>query len=142
QLRIDAVDAVGFGETLPIVEVQWLPERFLVAASEPGPYLLAVGNDSSDLKPSPALDTRSVLPLDDAPAMHVPVAALVEGPLPEGAAEQKPQRIAQAASWSRYVLWGVLLAAVLALGTMALRIATQLKRARTEDAGPDRPAAS
>jgi len=142
QLRIDAPASSGLGETLPIVEALWLPRRYLVAINEPGPYVLAVGNDTSDLKPAPALDVRSVLPQDDAAASHLPVALLEEKPFAANAAASETQRIAREASWSRYLLWGALLAAVAALAFMAMRIATQLKRTRAEsaEAGSDQQA--
>jgi len=137
QLRIDAIDSAGFTEAPPIVEAEWLPQRYMFAASEPGPYLLAIGNDSGDLKPGPTLDARNVLPQDDAAGTRLPVAQWVTATTSGTTDPQRAQRIAREASWSRYVLWGVLLAAVVALALMAWAIAAQIKRGRPAPAKPD-----
>ena len=137
QLRIDAIDSAGFTQAPPIVEAEWLPQRYVFAASGPGPYLLAIGNDSGDLKPGPTLDARNVLPQDDAAGMRLPVAQWVTATTSGTTDPQRAQRIAREASWSRYVLWGVLLAAVLALALMAWAIAGQIKRGRPAPANPD-----
>ena len=128
QLRIDAV--VGsFGDALPVVEAEWQPQRYLIAMREPPPYVLAIGSADSDLPRGPTLVPRSVLPGDDQAGVRLPVARLEVAP---PAAEQA-QRIARDASWSRYVLWSALLLAVVALSSMAWRIAQQLRARKTPD---------
>jgi hypothetical protein len=146
QLRIDAPDGAGFGDALPIVEVEWVPQRFVVAVDGPPPYQLAVGNETSDLKPGPTLDTRSVLPQSDVAGTRLPQAVAKITPTSNvGKAEsgpQRAQRIARQATWSRYVLWGVLFVAVVALAFMAWRIASQVRRAQPEAPGAESGAKS
>jgi hypothetical protein len=142
QLRIDTVDTPPpSGGALPIVEVEWQPQRIVFAASEPAPYVLAVGSDSVDLKSPPPLDLRGVLAPDDPSATRLPVATLAATAIVVNG-DARAQRIAREASWSRYVLWGGLAAAVCALAFMAWRLAAQLKLGRndTPETG-DRPGA-
>ncbi len=125
-LRIDAADEAGFAGALPIVEVEWQPQRIVFAANTPAPYVIAAGHDGKDLKATPSLDLRGVLPADDPSALRLPVAQIGAATtvVDSGA---RAERIAREASWSRHVLWAALAAAVCALGFMAWRLAGQLK---------------
>jgi len=126
RLRIDAVDGTIPGDDLPIVEAEWTPRRYVFAARGPGPYMLALGNDASDLPPGPVLDTRSVMPRDDPAGVSLPAARLAATPI-AGADTSRAQRIAREAIWSRYVLWAVLVVAVVALALLAWRLAAQMR---------------
>lgn len=123
RLRIDSVGG-NVGDAPPIVEAEWQPQRYLVAVRAPAPYVLAVGSAESDPQPGPTLDPRSVLP-DDAAGLRLPVARLEAAP----AAAQPAEHALRGAhdAWLRYVLWGMLLLAVVALSLMAWRIAEQLR---------------
>lgn len=129
QLRIEAVEGTSLGDALPVVEAEWQPVRYAFLARTPGPYALAI-SAATNPAPGPQLDTRAVLPADDAPGTRLPLARLTEQALSGGeSGRDRAERIARAAAWSRYLLWGVLLLAVLALAVMAWRIATQLRGA-------------
>ena len=109
----------------PSIEAEWKPVRLVFAARAPGPYLLAVGH--RDISFAPALDARSVLAVDDPSAVRLPV-ALVEVGSVTTTQQQRAQRIANEARWSRYLLWTVLVLAVAALGWMAWRMFVQLRQ--------------
>jgi hypothetical protein len=131
QLRFD------FSEPLdgapPSIEAEWRPGRLIFAARAPGPYLLAVGR--RDTPVGPALDARSVLAADDPAAVRLAIATVEVGSSAVTAQQQRAQRIASEASWSRYLLWGVLILAVGGLAWMAWRMSVQLRQtgARTKD---------
>ncbi len=110
----------------PSIEAEWRPVRAVFAARAPGPYLLAVGH--SDAPFGPALDARSVLAADDPAGARLPVATVEASAGAVTAQQQRVQRIASEARWSRYLLWGVLLLAVVGLAWMAWRMSLQLRQ--------------
>jgi hypothetical protein len=133
KLRIELIGEDGFGDDLPIVEAEWRPARFALAARAPGPYVVAAG--LTDAVAGPTLDLRNVLSADDpsgarlASALWVAssgAASTEAAPALTGATPPKP--IAATAS-SRLLLWAVLVLAVLALAYMAWRLAAQMKQA-------------
>ena len=80
--------------------------RAVFAARAPGPYVVAVG--LSDAAFGPVLDARSVLAADDVSGARLPIAIVgVSGDVVT-AQQQRAQRIATEARWSRYLLWAVL----------------------------------
>jgi len=121
----------------PTIEAEWRPIRAVFAARAPGPYVLAVGN--ADAKFGPTLDAPSMLAADDPAGTRLPVATVVKGGEPVTVQQQRAQRIASEARWSRYLLWAVLALAVVGLGWMAWQMSLQLRQrsAPATDAGRD-----
>ncbi|HKO67872.1 MAG TPA: DUF3999 family protein, partial [Burkholderiaceae bacterium] len=113
----------------PSIEAEWRPARLVFAARAPGPYLLAVGRPDTPF--GPALDARSVLAADDPSAGRLPVATVEVGSVAT-TQQQRAQRIASEARWSRYLLWTVLVLAVAGLGWMAWRMSVQLRQTATQ----------
>lgn len=109
----------------PSIEAEWRPGRVMFAARAPGPYVLAVGHRNAPV--GPALDARLVLAADDPSGVRLPVAT-VEAGSAVTARQQRAQRIASEARWSRYLLWGVLIVAVAGLAWMAWRMSIQLRK--------------
>lgn len=128
QLRLDPVESAH--DSLPIVEAEWRPVRIAFVARGPGPYFLAIG--SADAQPGPQIDLQTVLPETDRTGAQLPVATVTVGSADSLAAQaaqrQRAQRIVGEARWSRYVLWGALLAAFAAMAWMAWRLSVQLRR--------------
>ena len=110
----------------PAIEAEWRPVRAVFAARAPGPYQLAVGNPDAQF--GPALDARSMLAADDPAGSRLPMATVALSGDAVTVQQQRAQRIASEASWSRYLLWGVLALAVLGLGWMAWRMSLQLRQ--------------
>jgi Protein of unknown function (DUF3999) len=110
----------------PTIEAEWRPVRAVFAARAPGPYQLAVGNP--DARFGPALDARSMLAADDPAGSRLPTATVASSANAVTMQQQRAQRIATEASWSRYLLWAVLALAVVGLGWMAWRMSLQLRQ--------------
>ena len=110
----------------PMIEAEWRPVRAVFAAREPGPYQLAVGHPDAQF--GPALDARSMLAADDPAGTRLPIATVALSRDPVTVQQQRAQRIASEARWSRYLLWGVLALAVLGLAWMAWRMSSQLRQ--------------
>lgn len=114
----------------PVIEAEWRPARIAFVAKAPGPYFLAIGHPEA--KAGPQLELRTALPYNDLAGIRLPMARVATGSAEQLAAQaagqQRVQRIATEARWSRYVLWAVLLAAVAAMGWMAWRLSSQLRR--------------
>lgn len=129
RLRFDL--AAPLEGAAPIIEAQWRPARIVFAALAPGPYVLAVGQ--RDLVAGPSLDARSVLAADDLAGTRLRVAtvgtqaAVMPSPAPK--LESADDRLR-----ARYLLWVVLVLAVIGLGWMAWRLSLQLRR-QTAPAG-------
>jgi len=130
RLRLSPVGTTT--DYFPVVEAEWRPARIAFVAKVPGPYFVAIGH--TDAKAVPPLDLRAALPGNDAVGATLPLARVGTGSAEQLASradsEQRNQRIATRAQWSRYVLWAVLLGAVAALGWMAWRLWVQLRRVR------------
>ncbi|MGZ9006201.1 MAG: DUF3999 family protein [Burkholderiales bacterium] len=109
----------------PSIEAEWRPGRLVFAARAPGPYVLAVGRRDTPF--GRGLDARSVLAADDPAGARLPV-AMVEAGSSMTAQQQRNQRIASEAQWSRYLLWAVLTIAIAALAWMAWRLLRQLRQ--------------
>jgi len=128
RLRLDPIGP-SQGD-VPVVEGEWRPARIAFVARAPGPYFLAIGN--ADAKQATPLDLRTALADNDRAGAALPIAVLTSGNadqrVAQAAAQQRVQRIASEAGWSRYVLWFVLLAATAAMGWMAWRLSLQLRR--------------
>ena len=128
RLRLSPVGAPT--GSFPVVEAEWRPARIAFVAKAPGPYFVAIGHD--DAKPNTPLDLRTALPESDRAGTALPLARVASGSADQVAAQaagqQRAQRIATEARWSRYVLWAVLLAAVAAMAWMAWRLSLQLRR--------------
>lgn len=128
RLRLSPVGAPT--GSFPVVEAEWRPARIAFVAKGPGPYFAAIGH--GDAKPNPPLDLRTALSDNDPAGTALPLARVATGSAEQLAAraagEQRAQRIATEARWSRYVLWAVLLIAVAALAWMAWRLSVQLRR--------------
>ncbi|MEO8187044.1 MAG: DUF3999 family protein [Burkholderiaceae bacterium] len=112
----------------PSIEAEWRPGRVIFAARAPAPYVLAVGR--LDTPVGPGLDARSVLAADDPAGARLPIAS-VEVSSAVTAQQQRAQRIASEARWSRYLLWAVLMLAVCGLAWMAWRMSVQLRQTVT-----------
>lgn len=110
----------------PTIEAEWRPARAVFAARAPGPYVLAVGNP--DAKFGPTLDASSMLAADDPAGTRLPVATVGKSGELVTLQQQRAQRIASEARWSRYLLWAVLALAVVGLGWMAWQMSLQLRR--------------
>jgi hypothetical protein len=126
RLRIRTLAGEAFGDTLPVVEAQWRPPRYVVLAREPGPYVLQVGD--AQAAPGPVLDAASMVASDDPYGLQLPAAHIETADVrtsANDAGETTPTLRDPRAS--RIVLWGILALAVAALGAMALRLATQLR---------------
>ena len=108
----------------PAIEAEWRPGRLVFAARAPGPYVMAVGRRDTPF--GRGLDARSVLSADDPAGARLPV-AIVEADSSITAQQQRHQRIASEARWSRYLLWAVLTIAIAALAWMAWRLSSQLR---------------
>ena len=108
----------------PSIEAEWRPVRAVFAARAPGPYVLAVGHNNTPFGPS--LDARLMLAADDPSGVRLPIAT-VGVSADAVTAGQRAQRIANEARWSRYLLWAVLLLAVVGLAWMAWRMSLQLR---------------
>ncbi len=113
----------------PSIEAEWRPVRVVFAARAPGPYLLAVGHRDAPF--GPALDARSVLAADDHAGARLPIATVEVVAGTGTPQQQRAQRIASEARWSRYLLWGVLALAVVSLAWMAWRMSLQLRQNAT-----------
>ena len=124
RLRFDF--SVPLDGAVPTIEAEWRPARAVFAARAPGPYQLAVG--LADAQFGPALDARSMLAADDPAGTRLPIATVAPSGEPVTVQQQRAQRIASEARWSRYLLWGVLALAVLGLGWMAWRMSIQLRQ--------------
>jgi len=109
----------------PSIEAEWRPGRLVFAARAPGPYVLVVGRRDTPF--GRGLDARSVLAADDPAGARLPV-AIVEAGSSITAQQQRSQRIASEARWSRYLLWAVLTIAIAALAWMAWRLSSQLRQ--------------
>jgi len=109
----------------PSIEAEWRPVRAVFAARAPGPYVLAVGH--SDVPFGPVLDARAMLAADDPSGARLPMATVGIGADAATAQQQRVQRIATEARWSRYLLWGLLTLAVMGLAWMAWRMSLQLR---------------
>lgn len=112
----------------PSIEAEWRPRRVIFAARAPAPYVLAVGRLDTPL--GPGLDARSVLAADDPAGVRLPTATVEVGSAVT-AQQQRAQRIASEARWSRYLLWAVLILAVCGLAWMAWRMSVQLRQTVT-----------
>ena len=111
----------------PTIEAEWRPLRAIFAARAPGPYMVAVGH--RETRAGPLLDARVMLAADDRAGERLPIAIVDErAGAAVGPAQQRAQRIASEARWSRYLLWGVLAAAVIGLAWMAWRLSLQMRR--------------
>ena len=110
----------------PSIEAEWRPVRALFAARAPGPYVLAVGH--SDAPFGPGLDARAMLAADDPSGARLPIATVGVSGDAATAQQQRVQRIASEARWSRYLLWGLLVLAVVGLAWMAWRMSLQLRQ--------------
>lgn len=126
RLRFDF--AAPLEGTAPLIEAEWRPARVIFAARAPGPYVLAVGR--ADTPFGPGLDARSVLAVDDPSGTRLPMATVEVGSAVT-AQQQRVQRIASEARWSKYLLWSVLLLAVAGLGWMSWRMSVQLRQTTT-----------
>ncbi len=124
RLRLDF--SVPLDGAVPTIEAEWRPARAVFAARAPGPYQLAIG--FADAPVGPALDARSMLAADDPAGTRLPVATIALSGDPVRAQQQRAQRIAGEARWSRYLLWAVLALAVLGLAWMAWRMSSQLRQ--------------
>lgn len=124
RLRFDF--SVPLDGAVPTIEAEWRPIRAVFAARAPGPYQLAIG--LADAKFGPALDARSMLAADDPSGTRLPIATIALSGDPVTVQQQRVQRIASEARWSRYLLWGVLALAVLGLAWMAWRMSSQLRQ--------------
>ena len=115
----------------PSIEAEWRPGRLIFAARAPAPYVLAVGR--LDTPFGPGLDARSVLAAGDLAGARLPIATVEVGSAVT-AQQQRAQRIANEARWSRYLLWAVLILAVCGLAWMAWRMSVQLRQTATRAA--------
>lgn len=112
---------------VPTIEAEWRPVRAIFAARAPGPYVLAVGH--RETQAGPMLDARVMLAADDPAGARLPLAIVDErAGAAGGPAQQRAQRIASEARWSRYLLWGVLALAVIGLAWMAWRMSLQMRQ--------------
>ncbi len=69
-----------------------------------------------------------MLAADDPSGTRLPIATIALSGDPVTVQQQRVQRIASEARWSRYLLWGVLALAVLGLAWMAWRMSSQLRQ--------------
>ncbi|HVF65825.1 MAG TPA: DUF3999 family protein [Casimicrobiaceae bacterium] len=126
RLRFDFATPIDL--PVPVIEAEYRPARAIFAARAPGPFVMAVGH--REAKAGPMLDARAVLAADDPLGVRLPVAT-VETSGSALPSEQRAQRIAASAQWSRYLLWGVLGLTVAGLAWMAWRLSVQLRRGTT-----------
>ena len=120
----------------PTIEAEWRPLRAIFAARAPGPYVLAIGY--RETLAGPMLDAPAILAADDPAGARLPIALVDErAGAAVGPAQQRAQRIASEARWSRYLLWGALAAAVIGLACMAWRMSLQMRRSHPPATGGD-----
>ena len=120
----------------PAIEAEWRPLRAIFAARAPGPYLVAVGH--RETRAGPMLDARAMLAADDPAGARLPIAIVDErAGAAVGSAQQRAQRIASEAQWSRYLLWAVLALAVIGLASMAWRMSLQMRQSKAPETGGD-----
>jgi hypothetical protein len=124
RLRFDF--PVPLDGAVPTIEAEWRPLRAVFAARAPGPYILAIGHP--DARFGPTLDAPSMLAADDPAGTRLPIASVVQGGEPVSVQQQRAQRIASEARWSRYLLWVVLALAVAGLAWMAWQMSVQLRQ--------------
>ena len=122
--RIDP-ESGAVGQALPDLEAQWRPAQLIFVARGDGPFMLAFGDTQAKAAyASPA----TLIPgyeahMEDA----LPLAKL-------GVVEKTPAANRHYPEWMagvpprRFALWTILIAAVAALGFMAWRLSTQIKR--------------
>ncbi|WP_415914683.1 DUF3999 domain-containing protein [Paraburkholderia sp. J41] len=116
RLQVDMRNG-GLGGGLPTVAARWRPGRLTFVARGDPPFTLAVGNAAL----APAASTRDALLISKLSAV---MAARVGAMSAEHAnTAQAAQRSANPDATRRYVLWGALVLAVGALGTLAARLA-------------------
>lgn len=116
--------AAGAGPA-PTLALGWTPHRLRFVAQGEPPYTVAFGSASVD-SPGPLLGT-----LDDSRIADVTVAATASEVFDVGGEARL-----RTAPWRTWVLWGVLLAALVLLGWMVRRLVRQLGAVPP---GPDRP---
>lgn len=121
-LRVDNRGG-GLGSGAPRLEIGWIPHHLVFAARGAGPYRLAFGSAQAK---AAAYPITSLVPdygdgSSDAVRRLIGAATLGNATAAGGEARLRPPLDAR-----RWVLWGVLLAAVLLLGVMAHRLWRQL----------------
>ena len=133
-LRVDNRGG-GLGSGAPRLEIGWIPHHLVFAARGAGPYRLAFGSAQAK---AAAYPITSLVPdygdgSSDAVRRLIGAATLGTVTTAGGEAQLRPPLDAR-----RWVLWGVLLAAVLLLGVMAYRLWRQLGSGE-RDRKPDQP---
>lgn len=121
-LRID-MRGGGLGQGEPRLELGWIPHTLVFAARGAGPYRLAYGSAQAN---SAAYPIQSLVPdygdgSSEAVRKLIGAATLGKAATAGGESQLKPQ-----IDFKRWLLWSVLLAAVLVLGLMAFRLWRQI----------------
>jgi hypothetical protein len=112
------------GDALPALEVQWRPAQIVFVARGDKPYRLAFGNQearAAALSVSeliPGYEARDEMKLPEAKVGEVSTAEAAGGAWRRLVGDTNPRKL---------VLWGVLIAAVLALGWMASRLRREMR---------------
>jgi len=130
QMELRVTDPKDYEGAPPVVEVEWVPVRLAFLARAPGPYVLAIGREGTD--PGPRLDLPSVMLRNDPYGAAFPLAHLVQdaggGQADAAQAASGAQNAVRAQARWRWMLWAVLVAAVLALAAMAWQLARRIGR--------------
>jgi Protein of unknown function (DUF3999) len=114
----------GIGNPPPTLEVQWRPAQLVFVARGAAPYQLAFGNREaraavlSVSELIPGYEQGDELKLAAATLGEVRATGVADGPWRRLIGDANPRKL---------VLWGVLIAAVLALGGMARRLRREMR---------------
>jgi hypothetical protein len=111
------------GNPPPALEVQWRPAQLVFVARGGAPYQLAFGNREAR---AAVLSVSELVPGYE-PGAELKLAEATLGEVrATGAADDSWRRLIGDANPRKLVLWGVLIAAVLALGAMAWRLRREM----------------
>ena len=129
-LRVDQKGG-GIGAGVPVIQIGWIPQKLVFAARGNSPFQLAYGNSAAK---TTALAIEAVIPgyRSDAPFKVEPAA------LGDPVTLAGPGRLRQAVDYKKWVLWGILICGVTALGFMTYRLARQVSQAPPQSHSSDK----
>lgn len=121
-LRVDQ-NGGGLGDGLPEMHLGWQPHQLLFVTRGTAPFQLAYG--SSEVKPA-VFQIQNILPnQNDRSSLKIQPALTGQQYALGGNARLLPAPLPH--PWKKWILWSVLIIAVIALGWMAYRLVKQME---------------